>query len=78
MRSIRADIRLKPCLKLYKLRAENAPHPGKTERRNSCSALRFGSARAVGRAVGHNLVSLIIPCHRVIGVDESLTDYGAV
>ena len=33
------------------------------------------SARAVGGAVGHNPVSLIIPCHRVTGADGSLTGY---
>lgn len=33
------------------------------------------SAQAVGGAVGHNAVSLIIPCHRVIGSDGSLTGY---
>jgi len=33
------------------------------------------SAQAVGGAVGHNAVSLIIPCHRVIGADGSLTGY---
>ena len=33
------------------------------------------SARAVGNAVGHNPVSLIIPCHRVVGSDGSLTGY---
>lgn len=33
------------------------------------------SARAVGSAVGHNSISLIIPCHRVIGKNGSLTDY---
>ena len=32
-------------------------------------------ARAVGNAVGHNPISLIIPCHRVIGSDGSLTGY---
>ena len=31
------------------------------------------SAQAVGGAVGHNPVSLIIPCHRVVGTDGSLT-----
>ena len=30
-------------------------------------------ARAVGNAVGHNPISIIIPCHRVIGVDGGLT-----
>ena len=33
------------------------------------------SAQAVGGAVGHNPVSLIIPCHRVVGKDGSLTGY---
>ena len=33
------------------------------------------SAQAVGGAVGHNSISLIIPCHRVVGTDESLTGY---
>ena len=33
------------------------------------------SAQAVGGAVGHNPVSLIIPCHRVVGSDGSLTGY---
>ena len=34
-----------------------------------------GAARAVGAAVGCNPISLIIPCHRVIGADGSLTGY---
>ena len=33
------------------------------------------SAQAVGGAVGHNKISLIIPCHRVVGSDGSLTGY---
>ena len=33
------------------------------------------SAQAVGSAVSHNAISLIIPCHRVIGSDSSLTGY---
>lgn len=33
------------------------------------------SAQAVGGAVGHNAVSLIIPCHRVVGTNGSLTGY---
>lgn len=33
------------------------------------------SAQAVGGAIGHNLISLIIPCHRVIGSDGNLTGY---
>ncbi|MBR5745429.1 MAG: methylated-DNA--[Muribaculaceae bacterium] len=33
------------------------------------------STQAVGGAVGHNSISLIIPCHRVVGTDGSLTGY---
>ena len=33
------------------------------------------SAQAVGGAVGHNEISIIIPCHRVIGAGGSLTGY---
>lgn len=33
------------------------------------------SAQAVGSAVAHNAMSLIIPCHRVVGTDGSLTGY---
>lgn len=34
------------------------------------------SAQAVGGAVGHNPISLMIPCHRVVGTSGSLTGYG--
>lgn len=33
------------------------------------------SAQAVGGAVGHNSISLVIPCHRVVGTNGSLTGY---
>lgn len=33
------------------------------------------SAQAVGGAVGHNEISIIVPCHRVVGSDGSLTGY---
>ncbi|OLR65458.1 methylated-DNA--[protein]-cysteine S-methyltransferase [Peptoniphilus porci] len=33
------------------------------------------SAQGVGGAVGHNPISIIVPCHRVIGVDGSLKGY---
>ena len=33
------------------------------------------SAQAVGGAVGHNKISIIIPCHRVVGSNGSLTGY---
>ena len=43
------------------------------------AAARLGrvqlSAQAVGGAVGHNPISIIIPCHRVVGADGSLTGY---
>lgn len=38
------------------------------------SAVRV-SARAVGGAVGRNPVSVIVPCHRVLGADGSITGY---
>jgi methylated-DNA-[protein]-cysteine S-methyltransferase len=37
---------------------------------------RPGAARAVGRANAVNPIALIVPCHRVIGSDGSLTGYG--
>lgn len=33
------------------------------------------SAQAVGGAVGHNEISIVIPCHRVVGTNGSLTGY---
>lgn len=33
------------------------------------------SAQAVGGAVGHNPISILIPCHRVVGANGSLTGY---
>jgi methylated-DNA-[protein]-cysteine S-methyltransferase len=41
----------------------------------SAQGLAQMSAQAVGGAVGHNPVSLIVPCHRVVGADGSLTGY---
>jgi methylated-DNA-[protein]-cysteine S-methyltransferase len=37
---------------------------------------RPAAVRAVGGAIGSNPVSIIIPCHRVIGSDNSLTGFG--
>ena len=39
-------------------------------------SLRKMSAQAVGNAVGKNPVSIIVPCHRVVGAGGSLTGYG--
>lgn len=33
------------------------------------------SAQAVGGAVGHNPISIMIPCHRVVGTNGNLTGY---
>lgn len=45
----------------------------------ACAAERLGlarmSAQAVGGAVAHNPISIIIPCHRVVGTNGSLTGY---
>ena len=41
-------------------------------------AVRLGNkhlAQRVGQAVGHNPISIIVPCHRVIGADGSLTGF---
>lgn len=44
-----------------------------------CVALKRGlasmSAQAVGGAVGHNPIGILIPCHRVVGFDGNLTGY---
>lgn len=34
-----------------------------------------GAAQAIGRAVGANPISILVPCHRVVGADGSLTGY---
>jgi methylated-DNA-[protein]-cysteine S-methyltransferase len=42
-------------------------------------AAQIGSpsaSRAVGLANGHNPIGIIVPCHRVIGANGSLTGYG--
>ena len=36
---------------------------------------RPGSVRAVANAVGANPMSILVPCHRVVGADGSLTGY---
>lgn len=35
------------------------------------------SNQAVGSAIGHNNISIIVPCHRVIGKNGNLTGYAA-
>ena len=36
-----------------------------------------GHARAVGAATGRNPIGIIVPCHRIVGADGSLTGYAA-
>ena len=48
---------------------------GRTATYKEIAAALGSSARAVGGAVGRNPISLIVPCHRVIGADGSLTGY---
>jgi methylated-DNA-[protein]-cysteine S-methyltransferase len=42
----------------------------------ACRVGSPGAARAVGLANGRNPVGIIVPCHRVIGADGSMTGYG--
>ena len=37
--------------------------------------VEYMSAQAVGSAVGHNPISIIVPCHRIIGANGNLTGY---
>ncbi|MDE7352048.1 MAG: methylated-DNA--[protein]-cysteine S-methyltransferase [Acetatifactor sp.] len=48
---------------------------GQTMTYGQIAGLAKASARAVGGAVGHNPISLIIPCHRVMGANGKLTGY---
>ena len=41
------------------------------------SGMKSMSSQAVGGAVGHNPISIIIPCHRVVGSNGSLTGYAS-
>lgn len=48
---------------------------GKTDNYGAIAERLGSSARAVGTAVGRNPISIMIPCHRVLGADGSLTGY---
>lgn len=48
---------------------------GEIAKRLEAESGRKTSARAVGGAVGRNPISIIIPCHRVVGANGSLTGY---
>lgn len=53
---------------------EQIPH-GTTVSYGDLAARTGGAAQAVGRAVGANPISILVPCHRVVGADGSLTGY---
>lgn len=48
---------------------------GEIAKRLEKSSGKRVSAQAVGGAVGHNPISILIPCHRVVGTNGSLTGY---
>ena len=54
---------------------ETIPYGALARRLAAEEGLERMSAQAVGGAVGHNEISLIIPCHRVVGSNGSLTGY---
>lgn len=54
---------------------QTATYSGLAEKLAKESGLAHMSAQAVGGAVGHNRISVIIPCHRVVGLNGSLTGY---
>ncbi len=53
-----------------------ARRPRRSRRSSAPASKPWQRARAVGAANGRNPVSIIVPCHRVIGADGSLTGYG--
>ena len=48
---------------------------GETVTYGQLAAELGGAAQAIGRAVGANPISILVPCHRVVGADGSLTGY---
>ena len=48
---------------------------GQLARRIAALTGRRGSARAVGGAVGRNSISIMVPCHRVVGADGAVVGY---
>lgn len=53
---------------------EEIPY-GSTVTYGDLAARTGGAAQAVGRAVGANPIAILVPCHRVVGADGSLTGY---
>ena len=54
---------------------QTATYGNLAERLAEKRGLAHMSAQAIGGAVGHNAVSILIPCHRVVGAGGSLTGY---
>ena len=50
---------------------------GELARRLAGHSGRSVSAQAVGGAVGHNPILILIPCHRIVGARGNLTGYAA-
>ncbi len=55
---------------------QTASYKDIAQKLNASSSVKKTSARAVGGAVGKNPITIIVPCHRIIGSDHSLTGYG--
>lgn len=53
----------------------NIPYGQTTTYGALATRLGTGAAQAVGGAVGRNPIAIIVPCHRVVGADGSLTGY---
>lgn len=75
------DLPLHPSGTDFQLKAWQALHeiPYGTTASYGQQAVRIGSPtafRAVGLANGQNPISIIVPCHRVVGANGSLTGYG--
>ena len=74
---IRLDLRGTPFQRLVWSHLYSIPWGETQSYRQVAEALgRPKAARAVGRAVGTNPVSIVVPCHRIIGSDGKLTGYG--
>lgn len=70
---------LKPCGTVFQQRVWQAlmeiPYGETTTYGVVARRLGCRSAQAVGQAVGRNPIAIIVPCHRVVGSDGSLTGY---
>lgn len=70
-----SDFRLRVWRQLLQVPYGNTTTYGELARRLAEESDTRVSAQAVGGAVGHNPIALIVPCHRVVGSDGSLTGY---